>query len=213
MDNGVLVFIIIALGIVVVWQASKLSQYRRFERMLPSGAGERAPATGDGPASDHGAGSRATSPTAANPPAGSGATAGSESAAADVTEVAETPGSNAVSADASADGSAPRGGDEAHLEEAKAVQQIMARCRYAEFYIDQLDDDYEREEFRRIIDESIRLSSGIRDPMLEATALEPLVLLLDAAGWNERRDALRKRIDEPAVRDRVEAKLTEAESA
>ena len=190
MDNGVLVFIIIALGVVVVWQTSKLKQYERFERMLPGQQPERdSVARTDRSASDP-----VDDRAAAQPTDRSADQVADDAGGADTSQHADH--------GASPGGGAPTGGAgaEDNIEDAKRVQLVMARCRYAEFYVDQLDDDYEREQFTSIVDDCVATAGKINDPFLEATALQPLILLMDQAGWDERRAALLARVKDDLVR-------------
>ena len=96
---------------------------------------------------------------------------------------------------------------EMNIEEAKRVQLVMARCHYAEFYLEQLDDDYERGQFKHIVNSCMNTASGIADPFFKASALQPLVLLLDKAGWDAKRDKLMAEVDDEIIRQRIEREL------
>jgi len=99
---------------------------------------------------------------------------------------------------------------EANIEEAKRVQLVMARCRYAEFYLEQLDDDYEHHQFSRIVDSCKDTALKIQDPFFRASALHPLIVLLDKAEWHDLRDQLLAGVDDNLVRQRINDELSEA---
>jgi len=171
MDNGALVFIIIIAAVIIVWQASKLRQYHKIEQLLNrSGDANTSQATGSASASaDTQAG---TSEMASSKPADAASRAVAASVGNDneADELLDMPGVD----------------PEANIEEAKRVQLVMARCRYAEFYLEQLDDDYERGQFQRIISSCKSTARNIEDPFFRSSALHPLVVLLDRADWSER---------------------------
>jgi hypothetical protein len=92
---------------------------------------------------------------------------------------------------------------EVNIEEAKRVQLVMARCQYAEFYLEQLDDDYERGQFKHIVTSCMNTARGITDPFFKASALHPLIVLLDRAGWEKERDRLMAEVDDEILRERI----------
>ena len=177
MDNGALVFIIIFEAIVIIWLASKLKHYQKFEHLL---------AKSSQTAGTH----RAT---------GTGAT----SQAAQVGRLA----SSTVGADSS---SAAHGEEsDVNIEEAKRVQRVMARCRYAEFYLEQLDDDYERGQFEHIVESCMITARAIDDTFFRSSALHPIILLLDRAGWEDSRDSLLAEVEDEILHERISAELSE----
>ena len=203
MDNGALVFIIIIEAIVIVWQASKLKQYHKFEHLLNASA---APAVSQGTASvaatkdatvsmnaDTNTG---TVPASSKVDAASRAVAGAVSGDSDDDELLDMPGVD----------------PESNIEEAKRVQLVMARCRYAEFYLEQLDDDYERGQFQRILNSCKTTARNINDPFFRSSAIHPIVMLLDRAEWIDERDQLLAEVDDEMIRQRIDAELA-AESA
>lgn len=117
---------------------------------------------------------------------------------------AQTPPSNSV-ADS-------EGEPQENIEEAKQVQWVMARCRYAEFYLEQLDDDYERGQFRHIVDGCVAKARKISDSFFKDSALHSIILLLDRAGWEQYRDSLLAEVEDDIVRQRIEIEL-QAEEA
>ena len=199
MDNGALVFIIIIEAIVIVWQASKLKQYHKFEHLLNASA---APAVSQN--------------TAATTDAAASTTADTETE----TETDTVPSSNKADAASRAVAGAV-GGDsnddelldmpgvdpEANIEEAKRLQLVMARCRYAEFYLEQLDDDYERGQFQRIVNSCTTTARNISDPFFRSSAIHPIVVLLDRAEWMDERDQLLAEVDDEMIRQRIDAEL------
>ncbi|MDC0435435.1 hypothetical protein OAM69_07350 [bacterium] len=210
MDNGALVFIVIIEAIVIVWQASKLKQYDKFEHLLNANA---APAGSQSAASVTAVTDASASPPE-SPPASS--TADTTTGAASLSGKADA-ASRAV---ASAVGGAVDGdGDddelldmpgvdpEANIEEAKRLQLVMARCRYAEFYLEQLDDDYERGQFQRILNSCKTTARNISDPFFRSSAIHPIVVLLDRAEWTDERDQLLAEVDDEMIRQRIDAEL------
>ncbi len=193
MDNGALVFIIIIEAIVIVWLASKLKQYQKFEHLL-------SPAAGGSAANSSGKASSATpmeqtpvssvSPDKAN--AATQAVSNSVSASQDTEEeLLDMPGVD----------------PEDNIEEAKRVQLVMARCRYAEFYLEQLDDDYELGQFQRIVKSCKNTARNIEDPFFRASALQPIVMLLHRAEMTRQRDQLLEEVDDELVRQRITDEL------
>ncbi|MFT7214124.1 MAG: hypothetical protein ACI9XK_004389, partial [Granulosicoccus sp.] len=110
-------------------------------------------------------------------------------------------------------GASDDGEPEENIEEAKQLQWVMARCRYAEFYLEQLDDDYERGQFRHIVDGCVAKARKIADPFFNASALHSIILLLDQAGWEQYRDSLLSEVADDIVRERIEAELSSQEEA
>lgn len=199
MDNGALVFIIIIEAIVIVWQASKLKQYQKFEHLFNSGMAGSAASTGTsaaaGPPTQNGVQSDAPSGQA-TAGAASAAVADKLSAAGDIDEeLMDMPGVD----------------PEANIEEAKRVQLVMARCRYAEFYLEQLDDDYERGQFQRIVNSCMSTARNITDPFFRASAMHPLIVLLDRAEWSTERDQLLAEVDDELVKQRISDELAGSE--
>lgn len=172
MGNGLLFFIVIVEAIVIIWLASKLKHYQKFEHMLSA---------------------QADTPAAL--PARVAAAAPSASAT----------GSNGHDDDELLD--MPGVEPEMNIEEAKRVQLVMARCHYAEFYLEQLDDDYERGQFKHIVNSCMNTASGISDPFFKASALHPLIILLDKAGWEAKRDKMMAEVDDDIIRQRIEREL------
>lgn len=173
MGNGLLFFIVIVEAVAIIWLASKLKHYQKFEHMLSAQA--------DAPVA-----SPARVAVAAPP-----ATALSSSASADDDEILDMPGVE----------------PEMNIEEAKRVQLVMARCHYAEFYLEQLDDDYERGQFKHIVNSCMNTANGISDPFFKASALQPLIILLDKAGWDAKRDKMMADVDDDIIRQRIEREL------
>jgi len=89
---------------------------------------------------------------------------------------------------------------EDNIEEGNKVQLVKARCRYAEFYIEQLDDEFEREQFQSIVHDCVAIAKQISDPFYQSAALQPLILLLDSAGWNDLRDDLLNRVEDEHIK-------------
>ncbi|ASJ70970.1 hypothetical protein [Granulosicoccus antarcticus] len=179
MGNGVLVFIVVVEAVVIIWLASKLKQYQKFEPML--NAQPETPAV-------------APARTALTRPAApKSARRAPDDSDDDDDELLDMPGVE----------------PETNIEEAKRVQLVMARCHYAEFYLEQLDDDYERGQFKHIVNSCMSTASGIADPFFKASALEPLIVLLDKAGWNAKRDKLMAEVDDEIIHQRIERALEE----
>lgn len=194
MDNGALVFIIIIEAVVIVWLASKLTQYQKFEKLLDPADRATKKAVAD-----------SNSQTAAGEPIAESATANATAASAASSAVAGALRSNN---DVEAELLDMPGVDpEANIEEAKRVQLVMARCRYAEFYLEQLDDEYERGQFQQIITSCINTARNITDPFFQSSALEPVIFLLDKAEWHEQRDQLLSEVADELVRERIDAEL------
>ena len=192
MSNGTLVFIVIIELIVIVWQASKLKQYAKLDQML----------------NNRGATSGGSSGHADQLAVVSGETSLPEASSA--TAAKATQGvANAISPEDDEDLLRMEGVDpEGNIEEAKRVQLVMARCRYAEFYLEQLDDDYERDQFQRIVNSCKKTARNISDPFFRASALQPLIVLLDRAEWNQERDELLLEVDDELVSAQLSAKLS-----
>jgi len=179
MSNSILLFLVVLQAVIIVWLASKLKQYQKLDQLLgqrfPEVASLRDVAGSNGHSKAVPPALQQVHPQAQVNPhalsASSPAEAGSEtlSAISDEDTLEDT---------------------EENIEEAKLVQQVMARCRYAEFYLEQLDDDYERGQFRRIIDDCVSEARGITDHFFRDNALHPIILVLDRADWNNYRDAL-----------------------
>lgn len=180
MDSGTLFFIIVVEALIIVWLMSKLKQYRKFEHLL-------SPASAPG-----------TQPAAT-----------SQAADGVVTSVKKESGAQSLDAETVGDEllDTPGADPEANIEEAKRVQLVMARCRYAEFYLEQLDDDYERDQFKRIVKSCITTANSISDPFFRSSALHPLIVLLDRAEWHDRRDQLMADVQDDIVKDRISAEL------
>ena len=197
MDNGALVFIIIIEAIVIVWQASKLKQYHKFEHLFNSGAAGLAssgsPVAVDSVAQQQEPADSPSAQATASASAASAAVAGKLAGIDDVDEeLMDMPGID----------------PEANIEEAKRVQLVMARCRYAEFYLEQLDDDYERGQFQRIVNSCMSTARNITDPFFRASALHPVILLLDRAEWTSERDQLLSEVDDDLVKQRIADELS-----
>lgn len=191
MSNSVLILIVVVEAIIIIWLASKLSQYKKIEQLLGAKKADIAPN-----------------------PALSGAQRGSvdHSASAEATS-SRSSESQALTAGARTSGVETDGESEENIEEAKQLQWVMARCRYAEFYLEQLDDDYERGQFRYIIDGCVAKARGITDPFFNASALESIILLLDQAGWAQYRDSLLAEVKDDIVRERIESELAPSEES
>lgn len=200
MDNGALVFIIIIEAIVIVWLASKLKQYQKFEQLFNSGMVGAAPS-----GSSSAAVTPASQPDAQVDSPSAQATASAASAA--------VAGKLAISDDTDEELMDMPGVDpEANIEEAKRVQLVMARCRYAEFYLEQLDDDYERGQFERIVNSCMNTARNIEDPFFRASAMHPLIVLLDRAEWTTERDQLLSEVDDELVKQRINDELAVSEN-
>lgn len=209
MDNGTLVFIIIIEALVIVWMASKLKQYEKVAKLLNfaetpesgAAAASSVPAQGVKAASQ----SRAGTPSAESPHV---TELGAEASASSARSA-----SRAVADSITAEGSEelldmPGVDPEGNIEEAKRVQLVMARCRYAEFYLEQLDDDYERGQFQRIISSCKKTAQSIEDPFFKASALQPVIMLLDRAEWHSDRDKLLAEVDDELVREQIAQALS-----
>lgn len=173
MGNGFLVFIIIVLAIIAVWQTSKLKQFERLERLLGPGADAASAKqllapdvnqTGTGPSAD------------------------------------ELPGLPPVAV-------------EENIEEANKVQLVKARCRYAEFYIEQLDDEFERAQFQAIAHECVEIAKQISDPFYKSAALQPLILLLNRAGWEDLRNDMLALVEDEHIKNSIDEEMAVEESA
>lgn len=185
-----MVFIIIIEAIVIVWLKSKLKQYEKFEQLLSAGGGSVASASGG--ASAEVAPVSAVVPNMANAAAAAAAVASSVSASQDAEEgLLDMPGVD----------------PEDNIEEAKRVQLVMARCHYAEFYLEQLDDDYELGQFQRIINSCKGTARNIEDPFFRASALQPIVMLLHRAEQTVERDQLLDEVDDELVKQRITDEL------
>jgi len=199
MDNGALVFIIIIEAIVIVWLASKLKQYQKFEQLFDAGMVGAAPSgsssTGVKPASQPDA--PTDTPTAQATASAASAAVADKLAISDDNdeELMDMPGVD----------------PEANIEEAKRVQLVMARCRYAEFYLEQLDDDYERGQFERIVNSCMGTARNIEDPFFRSSAMHPLIVLLDRAEWTTERDQLLAEVDDELVKQRITDELAVSE--
>jgi len=184
MDSGTLMVIIVVEAVIIVWLLSKLKQYRKFEHLLSS-----------------------TSTSAGQPP-GNADIAGQDVSTHQSGPSAFTSGYGHKKQGAEDELLDMPGVDpEANIEEAKRVQLVMARCRYAEFYLEQLDDDYERDQFKRIVKSCIATAHSIDDPFFKASALHPLIVLLDKAEWHDRRDQLMADVQDDIIRERITAEL------
>lgn len=181
MGNGFLIFLVVAEAIAIVWLASKLKQYQKFEHVLQA---------------------QAELPVAAasNPALKARAAVGGRSAS-------QPEASDAADLD-SALLDMPGVEPEMNIEEAKRVQLVMARCHYAEFYLEQLDDDYERGQFKHIVNSCMNTANSITDPFFKASALQPLILLLDRAGWESKRDRLLSSVEDDIIRQRIEREMS-----
>ena len=183
MSNSFLFFIVVVEAIIIIWLASKLTQYKRIDQLLAANNSHNA--------------DNAHSPAASS------------------TQLSASPGSDAgLAGDAQLTDSRNLDTDaaldiepEENIEEAKQLQWVMARCRYAEFYLEQLDDDYERGQFRHIIDGCVAKARKISDPFFNANALQSIILLLDQAGWEQYRDSLISEVKDDIVRERIESEI------
>ena len=188
MDNGALTFIVILEAIVIVWLYGKLKHYQQFERLLEAQGGDVGSRNAGGTAPAQSS-TRATVPSAASAAAAAAAVTVSPESDDDLLDI---------------HGVEP----EVNIEEAKRVQLVMARCHYAEFYLEQLDDDYERGQFRHIVNSCRSTARGITDPFFRASALQPLIILLDKAGWEGERDRLLEEVDDDIIRQRILSELS-----
>ncbi|NND92276.1 MAG: hypothetical protein HKN42_15560 [Granulosicoccus sp.] len=186
MNNGFLIFIIVLEAVAIVWLLTRLKHHQRLERQ---------------------------SVAQAEPP---------QATPSNTTERAHKPTSGVAGAVAAALTAPPPGTDddlldmpgvetEVNIEEAKRVQLVMARCHYAQFYLEQLDDDYERGQFKHIVDGCKNTAAGISDPFFKASALQPLIMLLDEAGWNSERDKLLAEVNDDIIRQRIMEELAAEE--
>jgi hypothetical protein len=183
MSNSFLFFLVVVEAIIIIWLASKLTQYKRIDQLLAASKGEDANAATTGSLAD----------------STSSATAISTS-----THMDETISMDLLNQES---GTQVDGQPQENIEEAKLLQWVMARCRYAEFYLEQLDDDYERGQFRHIIDGCVAKARTIVDPFFKANALQSIILLLDQAGWEQYRDSLLAEVGDEIVRERIESEL------
>jgi chorismate mutase len=188
MSNSFLFFIVVVEAIIIIWLASKLTQYKRIDQLLAANKAEntRSPAIGS---TENGALSQASSTNSTKNGASESFPVNLES------------------------GALVDGEPEENIEEAKQLQWVMARCRYAEFYLEQLDDDYERGQFRHIIDGCVAKARKIADPFFASSALHSIILLLDQAGWEQYRDSLLSEVKDDIVRERIESELMSSEDA
>ncbi|MBX2883046.1 MAG: hypothetical protein KTR32_24045 [Granulosicoccus sp.] len=190
MENSTLVFIIIIEAVIIVWLASKLKQYQKFERLLsPDAAGENSKAKEAKASADQSSDKSEYSTDDMDL---------APLLTADSQELAEAAVLDMPGFD-----------PEANIEEAKRVQLVMARCRYAEFYLEQLDDDYERGQFHQIVNSCLNTARNISDPFFRSSALQPIVLLLDKADWQDKRDQVMTEVSDDLVRQRIDAQLGE----
>ena len=205
MDNGTLVFIIIIEAMIIAWQASKLKQFSKFEKILSADthAAERVV-----PADAVGVSSASTAAASSPQPESTRADSASRAVASALSVGAGTDGDidNIDEQILDSAGIDP----EANIEEAKRVQLVMARCRYAEFYLEQLDDDYERGQFQRIINSCKSTARNIEDPFFRASALQSVILLLDRAEWHNERDELLAEVDDKLMRQRIAEELAQS---
>jgi len=183
MSNSTLFFIVVVEAIIIIWLFSKLKQYQKFEKLLAN----HLPNT---PESAHSESAKAQVSTAKT---------------VSVDDSREQPDSLTWPEDST------DGVPEENIEEAKRVQWVMARCRYAEFYIEQLDDDYERGQFRQIVDGCVAQSRIISDPFFRDSALRSVILILDHAGWEPYRDSLLTEIKDENIRNKIERELAQNE--
>lgn len=194
MDNGVLFFIVVLEAIAIAWLLSKLAHYQKFEHLLKSQA-------------DLSATAAAVPRTASVGPTHSRSAEGRETPAQAVeASAAALKASNFEADDDLLD--MPGVEPEVNIEEAKRVQLVMARCHYAEFYLEQLDDDYERGQFKHIVNSCMNTARGITDPFFKASALHPLIILLDRAGWESERDRMMAEVDDELIRQRITNELS-----
>lgn len=191
MSNSFLILIVVVEAIIIIWLASKLTQYKRIEQLLAVNKAES---------------TDSLKSTRANRGSVNQATVAGKSnsrPAVSLSSITENRDS----------GTFVDGEPEENIEEAKQLQWVMARCRYAEFYLEQLDDDYERGQFRHIIDGCVMKARSISDPFFNASALHSIILLVDQAGWHQYRDSLLAEVGDDIVRERIEAELASTEEA
>ena len=191
MSNSFLLIIVVVEAIIIIWLASKLTQYKRIDSLL---AANKADDT--------------------HSPALSGAQSGSSHRASAAGPTISRSGESLPATMSNLESGASDDGEpEENIEEAKQLQWVMARCRYAEFYLEQLDDDYERGQFRHIVDGCVAKARKIADPFFNASALHSIILLLDQAGWEQYRDSLLSEVADDIVRERIEAELSSQEES
>ncbi len=182
MGNSTLFLIVVIEAIIIIWLASKLTQYRKIDQLLGANAAQPTPL---------GSAQSKVSPQVA----ALQAPVKAEALSSDTALMSDT---EAV--------------PEENIEEAKQLQWVMARCRYAEFYLEQLDDDYERGQFRHILDGCVAKARKISDPFFKDSALHSIILLLDRAGWEQYRDSLLAEVKDEIVRQRIEVELAAEEA-
>lgn len=180
MSNSILFLIVVIEAVIIIWLASKLTQYRKIDQILGASGAQSLPASGQPQNSQS-------------------------------NSVKQLQSTNQV-APGTSDVDAEEGEPQENIEEAKQVQWVMARCRYAEFYLEQLDDDYERGQFRQIVDGCVAKARKISDSFFKDSALHSIILLLDRAGWEQYRDSLLAEVGDEIVRQRIEIEL-QAEEA
>lgn len=183
MSNSFLFFIVVVEAIIIIWLASKLTQYKRIDQLLGASKADNAPSPALSRAQEGSRSSAAVSATDQQKSSHSSGLQNSESAAMSDVEPEE------------------------NIEAAKQLQWVMARCRYAEFYLEQLDDDYERGQFRHIIDGCVAKARTISDPFFNASALHSIILLLDQAGWEQYRDSLLSEVKDDIVKGQIESEI------
>lgn len=207
MDNSTLIFIIIIEAVVIAWMASKLTQYDKVAKLLNFA---------DAPDSASPSIAKAKSESGVSQGALGASQAESRPASKQVSEPATSSAQSASRAvsDSITSGESeelldmPGVDPEDNIEEAKRVQLVMARCRYAEFYLEQLDDDYERGQFQRIISSCENTARSIDDPFFRASALQPVIMLLDRAEWSSDRDRLLAEVEDELIRGRITQDLS-----
>lgn len=185
MSNSFLFFIVVVEAIIIIWLASKLTQYKRIDQLLAANKVDNT-----------------VTPVLSSVQSGSLSQASSSGSA-----TSPSIDSSAVAMENREPSALVDGEPEENIEEAKQLQWVMARCRYAEFYLEQLDDDYERGQFRHIVDGCVTKARTITDPFFNASALHLIILLLDQAGWEQYRDSLLSEVADDIVRERIEAEL------
>ncbi|MFK8075204.1 MAG: hypothetical protein AB8B84_01365 [Granulosicoccus sp.] len=181
MSNSILFLIVVIEAVIIIWLASKLTQYRKIDQILGASGAKSLPA-GDQPENQH---------------------------AVSAQQLSQSTPALVSPSDAEAEN---EGEPQENIEEAKHLQWVMARCRYAEFYLEQLDDDYERGQFRHIVDGCVAKARKISDSFFRDSALHSIILLLDRAGWEQYRDSLLAEVGDEIVRQRIEIEL-QAEEA
>lgn len=181
MSNSILFLIVVIEAVIIIWLASKLTQYRKIDQILGATGAKSVPA-GEQPQNLQAATAQQLTQSTPALVSSSGADVESE------------------------------GEPQENIEEAKHVQWVMARCRYAEFYLEQLDDDYERGQFRHIVDGCVAKARKISDSFFRDSALHSIILLLDRAGWEQYRDSLLAEVQDEIVRQRIEIELQTEEA-